>query len=73
MVLVGLEKDESLRWFLMVTDGEHAAHRLEKLQDTLVRGERIQVSGYELLKLLHSKHAGRGVRLIWRMTTAMER
>ncbi|CAB3770850.1 hypothetical protein LMG29542_06465 [Paraburkholderia humisilvae] len=73
LLFADLERGDSLHWFLMVTDGEHVAHKLEKLRDALVPGERIEVSGYELLKLPHSKHAGGGVRLTWRMTTAMER
>lgn len=73
LMLADLDHDGSLHWFLMVTDGDHAAHKLEKLKDALVQGERVHVSGYELLKLPHSKAAGGGVRLTWRMTTESER
>jgi hypothetical protein len=73
LLLADLERGDSLHWFLMVTDGEHAAHSLENLRDALGRGERAHVSGYELLKLPHSKAAGGGVRLTWRMTTETER
>ena|ERR1700756_2677622 len=73
LMLAELERGDSLHWFLMVTDGEHAAHKLEKLKDALAQGERVHVSGYELLKLPHSKAAGGGVRLTWRMTTETER
>ena len=69
LMLADLDHDGSLHWFLMVTDGEHAAHKLEKLKDALVQGERVHVSGYEWLKVPHSKAAGGGVRLTWRMTT----
>jgi hypothetical protein len=73
MILADLDRNGSLHWFLMVTDGEHAAHTLENLRDALAQGERVHVSGYELLKLPHSKAAGGGVRLTWRMTTETER
>ncbi|BDC46146.1 hypothetical protein PTKU15_94430 (plasmid) [Paraburkholderia terrae] len=73
LMLADLERGDSLHWFLMVTDGEHVAHRLEKLKDALAQAERVHVSGYELLKLPHSKVAGGGVRLTWRMTTETER
>ncbi|EIF32268.1 hypothetical protein BCh11DRAFT_07857 [Burkholderia sp. Ch1-1] len=73
LILADLERGESLHWFLMVTDGEHEAHTLENLRDALSQGERVHVSGYELLKLPHSKAAGGGVRLTWRMTTETER
>lgn len=73
LILADLERGESLHWFLMVTDGEHDAHKLENLKDALTQGERVHVSGYELLKLPHSKAAGGGVRLTWRMTTETER
>lgn len=73
LLLADLERGDSLHWFLMVTDGEHDAHKLESLKDALTQGERVHVSGYELLKLPHSKAAGGGVRLTWRMTTETER
>jgi hypothetical protein len=73
LLFADLERGDSLHWFLMVTDGDHAAHRLENLRDALTPGERVHVSGYELLKLPHSKVAGGGVRLTWRMTTESER
>jgi hypothetical protein len=73
LILADLERGDSLHWFLMVTDGEHAAHTLEQLKDALVQGERVHVTGYELLRLPHSKDAGGGVRLTWRMTTETER
>jgi hypothetical protein len=73
LILADLNHDDSLHWFLMVTDGEHAAHALEKLKDALTPGERIHVSGYELLRLPHSKAAGGTVRLTWRMTHESER
>ncbi|ASW04406.1 hypothetical protein CJU94_40395 (plasmid) [Paraburkholderia aromaticivorans] len=73
LMLADLDRGDSLLWFLMVTDGEHAAHKLEKLKDALEQGERVHVTGYELLKLPHSKAAGGGVRLTWRMTTETER
>ena len=73
LMLADLERGDALHWFLLVTDGEHAAYKLEKLKDALVQGERVHVSGYELLRLPHSKAAGGGVRLTWRMTTETER
>ncbi|AKK25125.1 hypothetical protein [Pandoraea oxalativorans] len=73
LILADLDHGESLHWFLMVTDGEHDAHKLEKLKDALSQGERVHVSGYELLKLPHAKAAGGGVRLTWRMCAETER
>lgn len=74
LILADLERNGgTLHWFLMVTDGQHDAHTLEKLHDALEAGERVHVTGYELLKLPHSKAAGGGVRLTWRMTTETER
>lgn len=73
LILADIERAGTLHWFLMVTDGENEAHKLEKLRDALSQGERVHVTGYELLKLPHAKAAGGGVRLTWRMTEETER
>jgi hypothetical protein len=73
LLLADLERKDTLHWFLLVTDGEHPAHSLEKLRDALTAGERVHVFDYELLKLPHSKAAGGGVRYTWRMTAEAER
>ena len=62
-----LEKNGSLHWWLLVTDGRHPAHHLEKLFDAHSRGQRIRLTGYELVQLTRDKVKGGGIRWTWRM------
>ncbi|KUZ77605.1 hypothetical protein WI38_27915 [Burkholderia ubonensis] len=81
LILADLGDPNSLHWWLLVTDGAHPAREREKgsrktredLKDALKPGERIHVSGYELLKMAHAKAVGGGVRLTWRMTDETKR
>lgn len=54
----------TLLWWLLVTDGDHPAHRLEKLSEA--SQARVQCTGYELVALMRPNRA-RPV-LTWRMT-----
>ena len=40
-----------LAWWLLITDGDHPAHTLEKLRDAHGKNGRIQCTGYELVQL----------------------
>jgi hypothetical protein len=40
-----------LLWVLLVTDGDHPAHRLEHLQHALEPTQRLELFGYELVRL----------------------
>lgn len=71
LLVADLDKNASLYWWLLVTDGMHPAHEREKLQDAQDRSQRIRVTSYELLQLGRSKSKGGGVRWTWRMTDAM--
>ena len=60
---------EVIQWWLLVTEpsgGNHAAHQIEKLRDALSRDGRIQLDGYELVRL--PKKTGNGTKFTWRMT-----
>lgn len=61
---------EVIFWFLLVTppnSGLHAAHSLERLKGAFKPGERIEIDGFELVRL-PKKGAGRkGTCLTWRM------
>lgn len=60
---------ERVYWWLMVTPpshGEHAAHTLEKLHDAFSKEGRIELDGYELVRLPKTDQAG--LRLTWRMS-----
>ena len=61
---------EVIFWFLLVTppnSGMHAAHSLEKLQDALKHGQRITISGFELVRLPKKGAGKNGTTLTWRM------
>jgi hypothetical protein len=40
-----------LLWLLLVTDGDHPAHRLERLRHALDPAQRLELFGYELVRL----------------------
>ncbi len=67
--LVMLRKDSMIQWWLFVTPpagGDHAAHALEKLRDSTLRDERVQIDGFELVTL--PKKGTEKTKLTWRMT-----
>lgn len=58
-----------IRWWLLITPqavGDHAAHSLERLQNALAQEERIEIDGYELVRL--SRKGQEKPSLTWRMT-----
>ena len=67
--LILLKKDSMIHWWLFVTPpagGDHAAHSLEKLRDSTLRDERVQIDGFELVTL--PKKGTEKTKLTWRMT-----
>lgn len=47
-------RDDLIYWWLLVSPfekGEHAAHALEKLHDVFGKGKRIEIDGYELVRM----------------------
>lgn len=40
-----------LLWVLLVSDGDHPAHRLERLRDALDPEQRLELFGYELIRI----------------------
>ena len=75
LLLADLHKNRTLTWWLLVTAGEHPAHKLEQLLHAQHRAQRIRIAGYELVQLpkekrhvpLHKRNDGE-VRWTWRMT-----
>lgn len=65
-VLLMWRQDEAtdVVWFLLVTQGDHPAHTLERLQD--VRRLRISVTGYELVQ--QTRKGSARPAWTWRMT-----
>lgn len=58
-------------WVLLVTapdSGSHAAHSLERLKDVFKPGERIEIDGFELVRMPKGGDGAGGTRLTWRMT-----
>jgi hypothetical protein len=68
LLLCDLEKNGTLHWWLLATNGEHPIHSLEKLFDANHRAQRVRLTGYELVQLSKDKEKGGGVRWTWRMT-----
>ena len=58
----------NLLWVLLVTPGEHLAHRLEGLRDANTEVGRIQVRDFELVRLPRPGQAS--AAWTWRLTTA---
>ena len=67
LLVADIEKKETLHWWLLVTNGDHPAHQLETLFNAHDRGQRIRLTGYELVQLNRDKTKGGGVRWTWRM------
>ena len=57
-----------LHWFLLVTPGEHIAHRLENLRDATTPAGRLALTGYELVTLPRVGQAKPA--WTWRMTAS---
>jgi hypothetical protein len=68
LLLAPTDNPGVLKWFLLVTEGEHLAHREESLRDARAKAGRIVVDGFELVELSRSADKGGGVRWTWRMT-----
>ena len=47
------DTNEDLVWVLLVTNGLHPAHHAERLKDARERGQRLVVTGYELVRQVH--------------------
>lgn len=61
------EKPESdLTFVLLVSEGEHPAHHLEKLKDGRSDGQRLRLTGYELVP--HQREGNAHHSWTWRMT-----
>lgn len=61
---------DQIFWVLLVTPpdtGIHAAHSLEKLKDVFKPGERIEIDGFELVRVPKGGDGAGGTRLTWRM------
>ena len=72
-ILADLGDQNGLHWWLLVTEGEHAAHKLEVLKEAFGKGSRLRVEGYELLKLPRSKSKGGGFHYTWCMSQEAKR
>lgn len=57
-----------LLWVLLVTGGDHPAHRLERLSNALDPAERLQLFGYELVRV--TKPGSHHPVYTWRITAA---
>lgn len=49
--VVSVPAETKLRWFLLISSGEHLAFRLERLRNATEVGGRLQIGGYELVQL----------------------
>lgn len=58
--------DSDLTFVLLVSDGEHPAHDLEKLKDGRKDGQRLRLTGYELVP--HQREGAAHHSWTWRMT-----
>lgn len=56
-----------LTWFLLVTQGDHPAHSLEKLRNALEPAGRLTLTGYELVRA--TRPGADKPALTWRMTS----
>lgn len=43
--------DPTLQWWLLVTSSEHPAHSAERLRDATGPGDRIEIDGFELVRM----------------------
>lgn len=64
-------KGDQVYWWLLATPpavGRHPIHETDKLKNALVAGERIEISGFELVRL--PKKGTDRTKLTWRMTAS---
>lgn len=57
---------QQLTWVLLVSEGEHPAHQLEKLRNALEANGRISLTGYELIR--YTRVDAARPSWTWRMT-----
>lgn len=67
VMLEGAERADPLTWWLLVTPGAGLVRQLETLQDATRKGQRIEVTGYELVQ---TPRKGALAAWTWRMTAA---
>jgi hypothetical protein len=61
---------ETIFWFLLVTSpdaGDHPAHSIEKLRNAFDPSQRIEIDGFELVRLPKKGSGKKGTSLTWRM------
>lgn len=62
------EAPTAVTFILLVTDGDHPAHKLEQLKDAHHRNQHVTLTGYELVRL--TKAGTENPVWTWRMTDA---
>lgn len=67
VMLEGAERTDPLTWWLLVTPGEGLVRQMEILQDGTRKGQRITLTGYELVQ---TPRKGALASWTWRMTAA---
>ena len=65
VVMEGSTPDEPLSWWLLVTPGDGPVTQLEQLRDSRRKGQRLEVTGYELVQ---TPRKGEKAAWTWRMT-----
>jgi len=66
LLLYSDPKSDRVQFILMVTDGDHPAHKLEKLKDLREPGTRLTLTSYELVR--QTRSGSDKPVLTWRMT-----
>jgi len=66
LLLYADPNQDRLMYTLMVTDGDHSAHKLEKLKDLREPGSRLTFTGYELVR--QTRAGSDKPVLTWRMS-----
>jgi hypothetical protein len=59
------DTNADLVWVLLVTNGLHPAHQAERLKDARERGQRLIVTGYELMR--QPRHGSSAAAWTWRI------
>jgi hypothetical protein len=67
VLIEGAEPTDLLSWWLVVTPGEGLVRQMEVLRDARRKGQRLEVTGYELVQ---TPRVGRLASWTWRMTAA---
>jgi hypothetical protein len=66
--MILFQNESAISWWVMVTEpesGEHPAHDEEDLRDARNKQDRIEIDGFELVRL--PKKSGDGTKFTWRM------